>query len=150
MTETVDDYFSIKLKFDNGATGLVEAGTFALRKLPRWFIYGNNGTLIIDDFDCKSGGITYLKSSCTNQPIVEKVVGTSRLLHPISPQQTKNIKFSLDIKLLDNNVFYDNYFKAIQGLSSAHIQLSQVKRVMKIIDIAKIAAEKNEVIKTNI
>jgi len=153
MTETVDDYFSIKLKFDNGTTGLVEAGTFALRKLPRWFIYGDNGTLVIDDFDCKNGGITYLKSYCTNQLIVDNVVdnvvGTSRLLHPISPQQTKNIRFPLDIESLDN-IFYDNFFKAIQGLTSIYIQLSQIKRVMKIIDLAKIAAEKNEVIKTNI
>lgn len=150
MTKTVDDYFSIKLKFENGTTALIEAGTFALRKLPRWFIYGDSGTLIIEDFDCQNGGITYLNPSSLNNKItINNANHTSRLLQPISPQQTKDIKFPLNIESSDN-VFYDNFFNALQGITSPHVQLSQIKRVMKIIDLVKIAAENNEIIKTNI
>lgn len=150
MTKTVDDYFSIKLKFENDVICLIEAGTFALRKLPRWFIYGDRGTLIIDDLTGQNGGITYLSSSYSiNEIELMNIGGTSRLLSPILDSQTINIEFPLDIKSQENE-FYNNYFDAINKKARPHIKLSQIKRVMKIIDLSRVSAKNNDVIITSI
>ena len=53
LTPAVDDFFEITLLLSNGVCAKIMVGTFALQKLPRWFVFGDRGTLRLDDFPGK-------------------------------------------------------------------------------------------------
>jgi len=48
--EIVDDGFKLFLTFESGKTALLEVGTSNFVELPRWYMQGNNGTAVINDW----------------------------------------------------------------------------------------------------
>ncbi len=50
LTPKVDDFDELELTFESGTCARIVISTFALQKLPRWFVYGDRGALRIDDF----------------------------------------------------------------------------------------------------
>ena len=49
--DAVDDGFHIFLNYENGLTCLVEVGTSNFINLPRWYVQGENGTAVVEDWD---------------------------------------------------------------------------------------------------
>ena len=48
-----DDGFHAVLTFDDGLTFLAEVGTSNFIVLPRWYMLGENGSAVIQDWSCK-------------------------------------------------------------------------------------------------
>ena len=57
VNKSVDDYFRILLYFDNGLAAEIELGTFLLKKLPRWCVAGDTGTLVVENIKADEGAI---------------------------------------------------------------------------------------------
>lgn len=131
----VDDYFKLLMKFDNGISAQVEVGTFCLRSLPRWFVGGNNGTLVVDDFE-GHGGITKINNLADEfgSEIVETSAGPTRTFAP-RPDEVKE-----EIELPDANPqwtdFYANVRDVIDGKAELIVKPEEVKRAYSIIEAA--------------
>ena len=48
-----DDGFKAFIEFDNGVMVTIEVGTSHYASVPRWYVCGDRGALIIDDWSCK-------------------------------------------------------------------------------------------------
>lgn len=150
LTRTVDDYLRITMKFESGLTGYVEVGTFALQKMPRWFIYADRGTMKLDDFTGKTGGVARIKREDTG---IEKlgtdvVLGPSRTMAPLSPEQIERI----DIPQVEEAPFeyYQNVIESLSDHSKLIVKPEQVRRNMLIVEASFASSEKNETIHVNI
>lgn len=151
MTKDADDYCSIVLNFDNGVIGRINVGTFSLQKLPRWFIYGNRGTMLVNNLcDC-SGQIALLNSSNsfeTLNGLCNSKSGPTRLMGAINDELIKKSNLP-KIQLMDET-FYDNFYNAVLQDQPLLISLNDVMRNMKIIDAVWLSNINKKVINVNI
>jgi predicted dehydrogenase len=139
-TPVVDDYFKIELVFSDDTSAHVECGVFALEKLPRWFVYGDTGTLKIDDFSAKNGRISKINRSYAVEVSegVDPLVGTSRTMAPLRPEQIQHS--ALPAVTDAAQAFYENIVQALQGLAEPAVSPASVRRTMQVIDAAFLSA----------
>lgn len=150
LTPAVDDFFEITLFLSNGVCAKIMVGTFALQKLPRWFIFGDRGTLRLDDFSGKIGGISRIKGDVQGFESVvgQKAIGPSRTMAPLKKEHIEQI----DLPYEDDQslAFWSNFAAALKGEADLYVTQNQILRQMKVIEAVFESAEKNEVIKVTI
>ena len=150
LTPAVDDFFEIILSLSNGVCAKIMVGTFALQKLPRWFVFGDRGTLKLDDFSGEIGGISRIKGDVQgfDSVIGQKVIGPSRTMAPLKKEHIEQI----DLPYADDQslVFWDNFIAALKGEAILNVTQHQILRQMMVVEAAFESAEKNEVIKVTI
>ena len=150
LTPAVDDFFEITMMLSNGVCAKVLVGTFALQKLPRWFVFGDRGTMKLDDFSGEVGGVARIKGEVQgfDSVVGQKVLGPSRTMAPLQPEHLEK----LDIPVEEDMTleYWDNLVKAAEGSATPYVTTAQILRQMKIVEAAFESAEKNEVIKTEI
>lgn len=128
INEKVDDYFNIIVRFKNNITAEIELGTYYLTPKRGWFIGGNKGSAMIDDF---SGA--------------GKIVRTKHLL--------KNVPGKITMTALDrqNQVFYEelpdvecshrdyfvNFINAYYGKEELMVKNDQVRRILRFLDAVR-------------
>lgn len=135
-TLQVDDYFKLEMVFDDQTSAHVECGVFALEKLPRWFVYGDTGTLKIDDFSAKNGRISKINRNFKVEVSegVDPVVGSSRTMAPLRPEQIQHI--ALPDAVNAANDFYENIVVACKAPEKLAVKPESVRRTMQVIDAA--------------
>lgn len=150
LTPVVDDYFEIEMLFESGVSAKVSVGTFALQKIPRWFVFGDRGTLMIDDFSGTTGGMARIKGAVQgfDSVVGKKSLGPSRTMAPLEPQHLEKMElpFAEDQPL----EFWKNLVDAVEGHVEQYVKPEEVMRQMKIVEAAFLSSEKNEVIKVSI
>lgn len=149
LTQSVDDYLKIELIFDNETTAHVEVGTFSLEKLPRWFIYGDRGTLKIDDFSGISGGCSILMDTCSERQEHDErnIIGPSRMMAPLTTGNiVKNKLFSPHEQPL---AFYNNIVSSIRGEDHLYVTPESVRRTSVAIDAAFESSHAKKLIELN-
>jgi len=150
LTPAVDDFFEITLFLSNGVCAKIMVGTFALQKLPRWFIFGDRGTLRLDDFSGKIGGISRIKGDVQGFESVvgQKAIGPSLTMASLKKEHIEQI----DLPYEDDQslAFWSNFAAALKGEADLYVTQNQILRQMKVIEAVFESAEKNEVIKVTI
>lgn len=148
LTPEVDDFFEIAMTFENGICAKVSVATFVLQKLPRWFVFGDRGTMRLDDFSGDKGGIARIKGEVKGfESVAEhKEMGPSRTMTPLNPQQIERIDLPKEEDM--SLEYWDNLIKAAEGSAKPYVTMGQVLRQMKILEAAFQSASANEVIKT--
>lgn len=150
LTPAVDDLFEITLNLSNGICAKINVGTFALQKLPRWFVFGDRGTLKLDDFSGVKGGAARIKGNVHGFESVvgQKVLGPSRTMAPLKPEYIENIELpSVEDMTLE---YWRNIVEALKGNEKPYVTMDQIMRQMKIVEAAFLSAKKDEVVKTDI
>jgi len=147
LTPVVDDYFEIEMIFDSGVCARVMVGTFALQKLPRWFVFGDRGTLKLDDFSGKTGGMARIKGNVEgfDSVIGKKSLGPSRTMAPLESQHLE--KLELPTAEEEPLTFWVNLVDSIENGTSQYVKSEEVMRQMKVVEAAFLSYKKNEVIK---
>lgn len=150
LTPAVDDFFEITLLLSNGVCAKIMVGTFALQKLPRWFVFGDRGTLRLDDFSGETGGISCIKGDVQGFESVvgQKTIGPSRTMTPLKKEHIEQI----DLPYEDDQslAFWSNFVAVLRGEADLYVTQNQILRQMMIVEAAFESAEKNAVIKVNI
>ncbi len=150
LTPAVDDLFEITMMLTNGVCAKVNVGTFALQKLPRWFVFGDRGTLKLDDFSGESGGAARIKGDVQgfDSVVGQKVLGPSRTMAPLKPEYLEKI----DLPVEDDMTleYWRNIVAALNGSETPYVTIEQIIRQMKIVEAAFASAEQNIVIKNEI
>ncbi|WP_099469754.1 Gfo/Idh/MocA family protein [Konateibacter massiliensis] len=145
LHEEVDDYFKIILKLDNGVTAHIELSTYILDYQPRWLVGGDKGTLVIKDFSCE-GKIYHTGELLKKLPpqITETVAGPTRQFAPVPPGGI--VTEELPMVETDWVEFYRNVTEAINGREEFKIKISEVRRVLAVMEAARRSAESGEAV----
>lgn len=136
LTPAVDDYLKVEMLFDNNMTAHVEVGTFALEKMPRWFVYGDRGTLKLNDFSGTVGGLARIRQAHSEgMEFDEKVViGPSRTMAPLTPEDVIRLELpKVEEQPLD---YYNNVVGALRGTAKLIVTPESVRNTLLILDAA--------------
>ncbi len=148
LTPAVDDLFELTLYLTNGVSARINVGTFALQKLPRWFVFGDRGTLKLDDFTGKKGGAARIKNEVKGFDSVmgQKSLGPSRTMMPLKPEYLEIIPLPEEED--QTLYFWNNLVDVLRGKAELIVTVDQIIRQMKIVEAGFLSSEKNEVIHT--
>ncbi len=142
--QIVDDGFTAVLGFENGPEVLVEVGTSNFITLPRWYMLGQNGTAVMEDWELHG---RIVKASGMNEKDVVPVRTAAGLTKTMAPRREDTIHTEeLPIAHSDIRDFYRNVMKVIAGTEEPRIKLPEVMRVMKLMEAIFEAAKKKEIV----
>lgn len=150
LTPAVDDLIEITMLLSNGVCAKINVGTFALQKLPRWFLFGDRGTLKLEDFSGTVGGITRIKKDIQgfDSVLEQKVLGPSRTMAPLKSEYLESIELPVEKDM--NLEYWKNIIEVLKENEDPFVTTNQILRQMKIVEASFISAKKNEVIKVEI
>ncbi len=140
----VDDGFTVQLGFENNVDVVVEVGTSNFISLPRWYMIGQNGTAIIEDWSLKG---RIVRAVGKNEEDVVPVRTAAGLTKTMAPRRDDTISTEeLGIVKSDIRDFYRNVMKAIAKEEDQKIKLPEVMRVMKLMEAVFESSEKKQVV----
>ena len=150
LTPAVDDSFELQMQFDNETCAVVQVGTFSLQNLPRWFVYGDRGTMRLEDFTGKRGGMARIRERVSGFDSVfgKHHIGPSRTMAPLQPEYLEQLE--LPIVESDPMEYHRNLIAACEGTEAPYVSFEDMRRAMKIVDLAFESSRINQVIKTDI
>lgn len=142
--DMVDDGFTAQLNFEGGVMVEVQTSTSNFVSLPRWYVLGQNGTCIIDDF--KLNGKIVMVSDWEKRDAVPvaTAAGLTKTMAPRTPETIQ--EYPLPEIESDVRDFYRNMIKAIRGEEAQIVKHDQVMRVMRLMEAIKASADTNSVI----
>lgn len=143
-----DDGCYITLTFANGATAFLEVATNNFINLPSWYILGENGTALIEDWELN--GKIIMVEDWENVDAVPVQMGQG-LTKTMAPRNDDSIKeFPLPKVNGDWGGFYDNVYDVLVNGENQVVTHRQIKRCLTVIEAVFRSAELGEVIKTDI
>lgn len=140
----VDDGFKLILTFESGKTAQLEVGTSNFIDLPRWYMQGENGTAIINDW-ALNGKIVRITNWDKNDAVpVKTAAGLTKTMAP----RTEETIATEALPKIEANIkdFYRNVMDNISGKAEILIKHSELMRVMKLMEAAFKSAETNTVV----
>jgi predicted dehydrogenase len=142
--EAVDDGFRALFQFEDQLTFLVEVGTSNFISMPRWYIQGENGTAIIQDWSLK--GEIVMVSDWEKRDAVP-VVTAAGLTKTMAPRTEETVKkYPLPEIHSDIRDFYRNVRASIQEDAPPLVCTEEIMEVMNIMEAIFQSAEQNRVV----
>ena len=125
----------IGITFDDGAVGMVEVGTCNYIPLPRFYIKGEYGTAIIDDW---RNNMRVVRDKLTgpdkDQKPVETAAGLTKTMAPRTEATVET--FEEERPASDVHDFYRNVSRAIDGTEPQLVTHGELMRVMRVMEAA--------------
>lgn len=130
--QLVDDGFTVELIFENGLVALIEVGTSNFISLPRWYVLGQNGTAVIEDWDL-SGKI--VRAAGVDEKDVIPVKTAAGLTKTMAPRRDDSI-FTEKLPKVNSDIrdFYRNVMDVVEGKAESCIKLPEIARVMRLME----------------
>ena len=145
--ENCDDGFRATLIFDDGLSFYVEVTTSNFISLPLWYMLGENGTSVIDDWDCS--GKTVMVSDWENRDAVPIVAGAG-ITKTMAPRTDDTIKeYPLDVQKADWGEYYKNVFAYLRGEEPIIVAHDQQRRLLKLVEAIFESGKENKVVEFN-
>ncbi len=136
-TPEVDDYFKLILRYEDGVTAQVEVGTYTLIPMPRWYVYGDEGSLVLNDWG-RAGKVIHANDQAMNwEPVViQTKAGPTRTMAP-RPAETLT---ELELPDVGSSTSWDHYYRNIidvlDGKAELIVNIPGVRRVLQVIEAA--------------
>lgn len=142
--ENCDDGFRTTLIFDDGLSFYVEVTTSNFISLPRWYMLGENGTSVLNDWDCS--GKTVMVSDWENRDAVPIVAGAG-ITKTMAPRTEDTIKeYPLDVQKADWGEYYKNVFKYLKGEDATLVTHDEQRRLIHLVEAIFKSGENNTVV----
>ncbi len=146
--DEVDDGFKTILTFESGWTAEVEVGTSHFIAMPRWYVCGENGTAIIEDWNLR-GRIVRVSHWETRDAV--PVVTAAGLTKTMAPRTEETIETRpLPAVQSDVRDFYRGVRNAIRSAGEPLVTHSQMLRVMRLMEALALSAQRGETLHTRI
>ncbi len=140
-----DDGFYSELNFKNGLSYMVEVTTNNFITLPRWYILGENGTAVIEDWDL-NGKITVVHNWDKIDSVPVKA-GTG-ITKTMAPRTDETIHDEPLEKIHGRwTQYYDNIYDVLTSGAEQIVTHRQMRRCLELIEAVFASAERNEVVK---
>lgn len=142
--DEVDDGFRAVLKFENGPECLVEVYTNNFIDAPRWYMCGENGTAIIENWDL-DGKIVKVKDWDKIDAVpIQAGAGITKTMAPRTDETIK--EFPLKKIKVQWSDYYDNIYDVIRCGAKPLITHNQQRRLMKLMEAVFASIKDNKVI----
>ncbi len=129
--EECDDGFRVTTIFDDGLSFYVEVGTSNFISLPRWYMLGENGSAVIEGWDCR--GKIVMVEDWENKDAVPIVAGAG-LTKTMAPRTDNSIKEKfLPLADSDWGEYYKNVFATLKGEQSIIVTHKEQFRLMEFV-----------------
>lgn len=150
LTPTVDDYFEAELEFEDDIVAHVSVGTFALQRSPRWFVFGDKGTLKLDDFSGEKGGMSKIKDNIRKFKRVNNSSnqGPSRTMAHLEREDIEEIELPKVER--DDLYYHKNLVDSIKGNSIVEVKYDEMRRDMLLIQAVFESSNKGEKVRVSI
>lgn len=141
--QEVDDGFTAVLRFEGGLEVLVEVGTNNFISLPRWYVLGENGSAVVEDWDL-SGKI--VKAFSEEEKEIVQVRTAAGLTKTMAPRREDTIRVE-ELPRVPGDIadFHRNVAAVLLRGEEPAVKLPEVKRVMRLMETVFESAEKNHV-----
>lgn len=141
--QEVDDGFTAVLRFEGGLEVLVEVGTNNFISLPRWYVLGENGSAVVEDWDL-SGKI--VKAFSEEEKEIVPVRTAAGLTKTMAPRRADTIRVE-ELPRVPGDIadFHRNVAAVLLRGEEPAVKLPEVKRVMRLMETVFESAEKNHV-----
>ncbi len=140
----VDDGFYAWVRFRSGLTAHIEVGTSNFIDLPRWYMLGQNGSMVIDDWNLH--GKIVKVTDWENRDAVP-VVTAAGVTKTMAPRTDETIaEEPLPQVQSDIRGFYKNVLAACRGQEELIVKPEHVRRTMKLMEAVFESAQDNKVI----
>ena len=141
--QEVDDGFTAVLRFEGGLEVLVEVGTNNFISLPRWYVLGENGSAVVEDWDL-SGKI--VKAFTEEEKEIVPVRTAAGLTKTMAPRREDTIRVE-ELPRVPGDIadFHRNVAAVLLRGEEPAVKLPEVKRVMRLMETVFESAEKNHV-----
>lgn len=141
--QEVDDGFTAVLRFEGGLEVLVEVGTNNFIFLPRWYVLGENGSAVVEDWDL-SGKI--VKAFSEEEKEIVPVRTAAGLTKTMAPRREDTIRVE-ELPRVPGDIadFHRNVAAVLLRGEEPAVKLPEVKRVMRLMETVFESAEKNHV-----
>ncbi len=142
--ENCDDGFRTTLIFDDGLSFYVEVTTSNFIELPLWYMLGENGTAVVNNWDCD--GKIVMVSDWENRDAVPIVAGAG-ITKTMAPRTDDTIEtYPLPVQKADWGEYYKNVFAYLRGEHDIIVTHDQQRRLMKLVEAIFESAKENKVI----
>ena len=137
--QEVDDGFTALLQFEGGLEILAEVGTNNFISLPRWYVLGENGTAVIEDW-ALNGRI--VKAAGKDEKDVVPVRTAAGLTKTMAPRRDDTIRVE-PLPQVHGDIadFHRNVAAVLQKGAEPAVKLPEVKRVMALMEAVFRSAE---------
>ncbi len=143
--EECDDGFYAELRFRNGLYYMVEVTTNNFIALPRWYILGENGTSVIEDWELN--GKSTLVHDWKKIDAVPVKAGTG-ITKTMAPRTDETIHDEPLEKIHGQwTQYYDNIYDVLNGNATQIVTHRQMRRCLKLIEAIFTSAETDSVVK---
>lgn len=141
--QEVDDGFTAVLRFEGVLEVLVEVGTNNFISLPRWYVLGENGSAVVEDWDL-SGKI--VKAFSEEEKEIVPVRTAAGLTKTMAPRREDTIRVE-ELPRVPGDIadFHRNVAAVLLRGEEPAVKLPEVKRVMRLMETVFESAEKNHV-----
>lgn len=143
VNQEVDDYFRILLRFESGLTAEIELGTFLLAPMPRWYLSGDKGTLVVEQIKADKGGIYRAGDFRAALPEQAENIdaGPTRTFSVRAEDVVHREKMpEVDLTYNDWNDYFRNLIGVINGKEELEVKPCQVRRVLQVMEAARKSA----------
>lgn len=148
----VDDNFRLDITFESGLIAHIEVATNSYISHPRWCVFGTDGTLQIDNWDCEGRVVRGINSGiATSEEVFHAKAGPTKTMAPRSADTYETIELNPPLDVVDNLFpVYDQFCDAIEGKAKLTITAEQALRVMMVMEAAFESHENKKYVNTNI
>ena len=140
INQEVDDYFKAIFIHEEGFSCTVELGTYLLRPLPRWYVAGDQGTLVIKSFFddaeiIRSGELPEKLPSS----VEETKAGPTRAMAKRADEALVTETVSTGEPQWSR--YYENYLAVMNGNEEPAVKNSEVRRVLDLMEAVRLSAK---------
>lgn len=142
----VDDGFTAHIRFRDELTAVIEVGTTNYVTLPRWYVKGTEGTVVIRDWELNGEVVRSNPDVARVEPKpIQAGQGLTKTMAP--PSEESTLRFPVEKAPAPAQTFYQNFVATLNGHSSQIVKNEEVYRVLRLIETLFEAGEKREVLK---
>ncbi len=150
--EDVDDNFKMMMKYENGLGVLIEVGTHHFISEPRWYVNGDGGTMVIQNWDSGADIVRELDTEMDwEMGIVYTAAGPTRTMAARPKDSTENLHIDI-APHRTNYMLHEMLIDAMEtgDYSKVAVQPNEVRRSMKVMAAAFRSSKEGIVIKEHI
>lgn len=140
----VDDGFRLEMNYNGGLSVEIAVDTNCFIPLPRWTVYGADGTAVIEDWALNGGIVKPVYSKDIKIAGIQAGNGFTKTMAYRTAESV--VKSELDKVIPEPNAFYNEFYDVVVDHKEPLIRSSEVMNVMKIMEAAKRSAKENQVI----
>ena len=141
----VDDGFDAQIDFEKGLTVNVRVDTNTFTRIPRWTIYGRDGTAVIDDWALNGKIVLPVYDSKVEIVGIEAGNGFTKTM-AYRPHQSVT-ELEIPKPAVDYNTFYKNFVNACRNEETLCVTGESVRKVLRAMELCALSAKENRVIK---